>query len=81
MKRVSHRPDQGRNRLERGDEDVWPLMSSIPAVSCAGFVPPGLKDDAKASDKREPGEPKKKKGLILLGWKPELACRELSGKG
>lgn len=41
-------------------------MSSIPAVSCAGFVPPGLKDDAKASDKREQGEPKKKKGLHLL---------------
>lgn len=61
--------------MERGGEDVWLLMSCIPAVSCTGFVPSGLKDDAKASDKREQGEPRKKKGLLLLEWKPELASR------
>lgn len=69
MKRVSHRLDQGGYRLEGGDEGVWLLLSSVPPVPCAEFVPPGLKVDAMASDERKGGqsEHKKKKHLLLLG--------------
>lgn len=51
MKRVSHRPGQGR--LEGGHEDVWLLLSSIPVVPYTELVPLGLKVDAVASDKRK----------------------------
>lgn len=35
-----------------GGEGVWLLLPSIPLVPGAEFVPPGLKVDAVASDKR-----------------------------
>lgn len=49
----THRPEQGRDRLEGGDEDVWLLLSPIPVVPWAEFVPLGLQVDAVASDKRK----------------------------